>query len=104
MFTRCFEEGVKTCFCCGLKTEEDLRKQKEARKIDVFFEERFYGMVSRNRKKIVAIFGLTFLVFFYFAGQIEPDNEAPQLFPDGDNYNEWPKDLKKYFADSSSQV
>ncbi len=42
--------------------------------------------------------------FFYYAGQIEPDNEAPQFFPDGDNYNEWPKDLKKYFADSSSQV
>lgn len=52
------------------------------------------------------------LVFFllvttgsvYFAAQLEPDAEAPQMFPDDNNYQKFGDDQKAYFGSAANQL
>merc|ERR1719334_1911470 len=89
--------------CCCRDNTEDETIEKEQRAIDQWFEHSFFPRIYKHRVNVLNASLVFFLVFFYLSAQLEADPEAPQFFPDGDNYNEFPKALSDNFASQTQQ-
>eukprot|EP01083_Nonionella_stella_P209687 759858_1 len=89
----CFRDNVRLEVSMNDNDEEQMQ-----RAIDKFFEFTFYPFVERQRGPIIAISGILFLVFFYFAAQLEADPDIPQFFPNGNNYQDFGSALTTSFA------
>eukprot|EP01084_Bolivina_argentea_P002492 4596_1 len=104
-------------FCSITKTDYDAEKDKgicsniksnykkgeTERGIDIWFENTYYlKFIIRFKYIILVIFGVWLLTFGYFASQLEPDPELPQVFPLGSNYHEYRADLSSNFAQENA--
>ena len=92
------------CKCKNIKTDEDIKHEaEEQRPIDKFFEQKyFYYFIWPYRKILLAVFSGVFLVFFFFATQLRPDPDPPQLFPSYDPYQRYGDIITDNFASDSS--
>eukprot|EP01084_Bolivina_argentea_P186455 321390_1 len=82
--------------CYNIKLSDNEVKE---RKIDQWFENVYYYQFIRKFKYIILIiFGVILLLFGYFASGLEPDPDVPQIFPSGNNYQEYRSDLSSHFA------
>ena len=57
------------CVCVTVKTKKA---------IDGFFEDKFHSFIAKWKLAVLIVFGAIFLMFGYFAIQLEPDPDPPQ--------------------------
>eukprot|EP01083_Nonionella_stella_P133253 405052_1 len=84
-------------------TDEDAHAQEKKRGIDAFFEGKFYPFVRSQRRRILIFTLVIFLVFAAFAMTIEADPKPPQMYQDGDNYQEFKTVLSDNFASETGR-
>ena len=65
-----YDENKDTNCCYPIKPDTN---NDEQRPIDAFFENVFYEKIKDHRVLVICIFALIFVIFGYFASQLEPD-------------------------------
>eukprot|EP01084_Bolivina_argentea_P002491 4595_1 len=95
--------GAKNTRCCCLDNvkpsfDASLEDEEKQRPIDKFFEFKFFPIIYKRKRNILAGSFVFFLIFFYLAVKLEADPEIPQFYPNGNNYQEFGNELSSNFA------
>eukprot|EP01083_Nonionella_stella_P145858 457967_1 len=93
-----YESNKDTNCSYNIKPNFNEDEEDKQRKIDRWFENDYYQCIRKFKYIVLIAFGLVFIVFGYFASQLEPDPELPQIFPAGNNYQEFREDLTSNFV------
>ncbi|CAM9572693.1 unnamed protein product, partial [Ectocarpus sp. 4 AP-2014] len=70
--------------------------------LERFFNKRFYPVVHKFRVALVMIFAGILAFYGAVGSQLEPDADAPQLLPDGDQYVMVRDKITEYFSHSDT--
>merc|ERR1719204_3053342 len=97
---KCSETECATSCCCG-KFDNTADEEPGERAIDQFFQYRYYPWIVKWRKNLLMASFLFFLIFSFLATQLEPDPETPQIYPNGNNYQEYSDAVSDNFASST---
>jgi len=118
------------CFCCSrfkgssddkeIETEENGHgveeegadekdaaadeEEHEEHGLVAFFRDRWAPLVIRFRYFVVAGFAIVFVVAVVFMTKLSPDEEAPSILLDGNNYKEYTSVLLDYFQSAGNPM